>query len=97
MVTDAQLERLKDMIQDCNINFLLGSGLSAPYLRTLGNIEVLLTQVEQSALPDPAKEILRCSLYKVYFNDVMAKNMHVLNSDAAATEQCGRIRTFFGP
>lgn len=86
MVTDAQLERLKDVIQDCNINFLLGSGLSAPYLRTLGNIEVLLTQVEQSALPEPAKEILRCSLYKVYFNDVMAKNLAVLNSDAAATE-----------
>ncbi len=86
MVTDAQLERLKDVIQDCNLNFLLGSGLSSPYLRTLGNIEVLLTHIEQCALPDNQKEILRCSLYKLYFDDVMAKNLAILKSDAAAAD-----------
>lgn len=86
MVTDAQRERLKDVIQDCNLNFLLGSGLSSPYLRTLGSIEVLLTQVEQSALPEIEKEIIRCSLYKLYFDDVMAKNLAILESDQAAPD-----------
>jgi hypothetical protein len=86
MVTDAQLERLKDVIQDCNLIFLLGSGLSSPYLRTLGNIEILLTHVEQSNLPDTEKQILRCSLYKLYFDDVMAKNLAILKSDQAAAD-----------
>jgi hypothetical protein len=86
MVKDAQLERLKDVIQDCNLNFLLGSGLSSPYLRTLGSIEVLLTQVEQSVLPEVEKEIVRCSLYKLYFDDVMAKNLVILKSDQAAAD-----------
>jgi hypothetical protein len=86
MVTDAQLERVKDVIQDCNLNFLLGSGLSSPYLRTLGNIETLLTHVEQSKLPDTEKQILRCSLYKLYFDDVMAKNLAILKSDQAAAD-----------
>jgi hypothetical protein len=86
MVTDAQLERLKDVIQDCNLNFLLGSGLSSPYLRTLGSIEILLTHVEQSTLTDAEKQILRCSLYKLYFDDVMAKNLAILKSEQAPTD-----------
>ena len=33
--TDEKLNiiELKDIMQDCNINFLIGAGLSAPYLR----------------------------------------------------------------
>ena len=57
-----QLERLKDVIQDCNLNFLLGSGLSMPYIRTLGNIETLLTAVDRSSLPATQAQVVRCSL-----------------------------------
>lgn len=41
---------LKDwinIIQDCNISFLIGSGLSNPYFGTLGRIEVWLTELEK--------------------------------------------------
>jgi hypothetical protein len=41
MIAESQLEQIKNVIQDCNLNFLLGSGLSSPYLKTLGNIETL--------------------------------------------------------
>ena len=34
-----KLETLKDYVQSANINFLIGSGLSRPFLPTLGNIE----------------------------------------------------------
>jgi hypothetical protein len=94
MLTDAALERLRDVIQDCSLNFLLGSGLSAPYLRTLGNIETLLTQVEKSSLPEPQKQIIRCSLYKLYFDGVMAKNLAVLASEETAKEIRDAYRNF---
>ena len=38
---------LKDVVQDCNINFLLGSGMSMPYLSTLGKIERFLTELSE--------------------------------------------------
>ena len=79
-----QLERLKDVIQDCNLNFLLGSGLSMPYIRTLGNIETLLTAVDRSSLPATQAQVVRCSLYKLYFDQVMLRNKSILDKDAAA-------------
>jgi hypothetical protein len=76
---------IKDTIQDCNLNFLVGSGLSSPYLKTLGQIESLLKCVEDPALPDEYKTIIRCSLYKNYFDGVMSKNCEILR-DAAEAE-----------
>ena len=38
-MTNDELKYHKDIFQSCNINFLIGSGLSRPYLPTLGNIE----------------------------------------------------------
>ncbi len=40
------INKLKDLIQSSNINFLIGSGMSAPYLSTLGNVENLLTEID---------------------------------------------------
>ncbi len=79
-----QLDRLKDVIQDCNLNFLLGSGLSMPYIRTLGNIEALLTEADKCSLPSPEAQIVRCSLYKLYFEEVMLRNKAILAKDEAA-------------
>lgn len=83
-MNEAQLERLKDVIQDCNLNFLLGSGLSMPYIRTLGNIEQLLTAVDKSSLAANETRIVRCSLYKLYFDQVMLRNRSILEKNAAA-------------
>jgi hypothetical protein len=75
---------IKDTVQDCNLNFLLGSGLSSPYLKTLGQIEALLTSLEQRALQENQEKIIRCSLYRSYFDGVMSKNCKVLKDDADA-------------
>lgn len=40
-----EINILKDFVQSGNINFLIGSGLSYPYLPTLGNIEGQLSGV----------------------------------------------------
>lgn len=79
------IERLKDTIQDGNINFLLGSGLSSPYLGTLGNIEALLTELDAADINGDTKKVIRASLYRRYFTEVIQKNISILSSDPAST------------
>jgi hypothetical protein len=76
--------KLKGTVQDSNLNFLIGSGLSSPYLKTLGNIETLLTQLENASIEEVVRQILRCSLYKTYFDGVISKNRRVLEGDIEA-------------
>jgi hypothetical protein len=81
MITDANLNKtiLRDVIQDCNINFLFGSGMSTPYLSPLGGIEELLSKLEKESISDDKKKIIRVSLYKKYFDNVISKNIEVLD------------------
>jgi len=37
-----ELKNWIHIIQDCSINFFIGSGISSPYFSTLGKIEVWL-------------------------------------------------------
>jgi len=70
-----KLDTLKDYIQSANINFLIGSGLSRPYLSTLGNIENVLAALNiNSAIDERKKNIIAASVYKKYFEEVMQPN-----------------------
>lgn len=89
------IEKLKDTFQDCNINFLIGSGLSRPFLPTLGGIEMLLTELEdRNDLTTDTKKLIRASLYKKYFDSVIKENVKILNNDAVTEEVCGNYQTF---
>ena len=66
------IEKLKNIVQDCNINFLFGSGMSASYLKVLGSIEVLLTDANKIEDKEK-KKIIKSSLYKLYFDGVIEK------------------------
>lgn len=69
------IEELKNIIQDCNLNFLIGSGLSVPYFSTLGNIELLLTELNNNTtLNDNQKKIIRVSILGKYYDTVISKN-----------------------
>jgi len=70
-----KIENIKDLIQSCNINFLIGSGLSNPYLSTLGNIEKLLTEVNNNKPEKIIYEIIKASIYKTYFEHVISRNL----------------------
>ena len=74
------LDILKNTIQSCNINFLIGSGLSRDYLITLGNIESLLEELESAECEESIKNIIRASLFKKYFEEVMIKNVDIFHS-----------------
>lgn len=49
------IKELTYYIQSANINFLIGSGASRPYLATLGSIEKLLTRLN----PNRSLELTR--------------------------------------
>jgi len=87
LIASAQREKIRNIIQDCNLNFLIGSGLSCPYLNTLGSIETLLTALESIEMIDPLKKnTIKCSLYKHYFDGAMAKNLNILKPDALVNQ-----------
>lgn len=87
MDTD-QIKYHKDLLQSSNINFLIGSGLSRPFLPTLGNIETLITELDDRGdiAPDTNK-YLKASLFSKYFEKVMFPNKCILEKCAAADRQ----------
>lgn len=68
------IEKLKAFIQPANINFLIGSGLSCPYLTPLGDIETLLFELNKHTDSD-FTELVRGSIYKEYFEKVICPNL----------------------
>lgn len=89
------IDKIKDTIQDCNLNFLIGSGLSRPFLPTLGGIEILLTGLEdRDDIALETKKLIRASLYKKYFDTVIKDNTKILDSDAETKEVRDNYQTF---
>jgi len=74
-----QIETLKYYIQSANINFLYGSGLSKPYLSTLGSIEKWLTELNEKRQQNRERleyVIVEASILKLYFEAVMLPNLN---------------------
>ncbi len=78
-MNNTNLNEMRDIFQDCNINFLIGSGLSAPYLEILGDIETLLAALVDQRIEEKKEKIIAASLYKKYFDRVIVKNIDILN------------------
>ena len=79
---ELKYEDLKKIIESCHLNFLIGSGLSAPYLSILGNIEKLLSANESSGQPN---KIIESSIKKFYFDNCIKGNLALL--DLSIVEQ----------
>jgi len=92
------IDKLKNIVQDCNINFLFGSGMSAPYLSVLGSIEVLLTaanNIKNDNENENNKKIIKASLYKLYFDGVIEKNTKILEDDTSTQDLMQSYKGFF--
>lgn len=74
---EIKYEELKKIIESCHLNFLIGSGLSAPYLSILGSIEELLTANESSSQPN---KVIETSIKKFYFDRCIKGNLALLDS-----------------
>lgn len=73
-----ELTNWKNLFQDCNINFLIGSGLSNPFFGTLGQIEIWLTKLdENTSIDQDLKDFIKASLYGSYYQVAMKDNVDV--------------------
>jgi hypothetical protein len=62
-----EISKLKTYIQSANVNFLFGSGLSKPYLSTLGDIENWLTRLtKDTSLSNDVRKVIKASIYREY-------------------------------
>ena len=68
---------LIDYLQTANINFMIGSGASMPFLETLGGVEVWLTKLAQEGadLTEIQKKALKASIYRTYFDKAIGRNL----------------------
>lgn len=77
-----EINKLKTYIQSSNVNFLFGSGLSKPYLSTLGDIEKWLTDLENNtAISEDIKKVIKASIYKEYFTKVIFPNYNPITTN----------------
>jgi hypothetical protein len=88
------LKNIRDAFQDSNINFLVGSGASMPYLKTLNNIEKLLEILDKDDDGSDKYLIARVSIYKRFYDVVIDKNIDVLVDDPAASSVIQSYRTW---
>lgn len=72
------IQTLKSYIQSANVNFLIGSGCSRPFLSVLGNVEKWLTDLsEDKSISEISGKIIKASVYKAYFEGAILPN-HIM-------------------
>lgn len=86
---EERIDNFKNIIQDCNISFLIGSGLSVPFMKTLGGIETWLTGLEENKeINEELRQYIKASLYKSYFEVAMKGNIDIESYDCDSDVIC---------
>ncbi len=69
------IKELIQYIQSANINFMIGSGASRPYLATLGSIEEWLTRLADDKKSNKLEyDVVEASIYKAFYESVIRPN-----------------------
>lgn len=88
---------IRDFVQSGNINFLIGSGLSRPYLPVLGNIEKQMAAIKDA--PANQQTVLEAVLFKKYFEKVILPNREIYDKpkyDETLGYYCDFLNTWNG-
>lgn len=72
------MKNIKKTIDSANLNFLMGAGLSMPFLKILENIEKDLTEAEKIEDKDE-RDTKILELRKKYFTESMLGNLKIVN------------------
>ena len=80
-----EMNKFKEILQSCHLNFLIGSGTSRPFLGTLGVIETYLTQIDDE-LDGDFKTIAKVSVLKHYFDVAIKGNYNLLTNSFEKSE-----------
>ena len=70
-IDENTIKRIKKIVQDSNINFLIGSGMSQPYLKVLWDIEKILSDITK-------RDDEKTKAMKDYYEWVMLWNIKIL-------------------
>lgn len=90
-----KIKELIQYIQSANINFMIGSGASRPFLATLGSIETWLTQLADDRKREKAEYIVvEASIYKAFYETVIKPNHLISDLDVNYTETKNNYKTF---
>lgn len=93
-----KIEQIKSIIQSAHINFLIGSGVSRPYLNTLGSVETWLTELSNNPLDDEIKnDIVKCSILNEYLTGVIIPNLEKVINDNYDHYKNWIIKELIGP
>lgn len=71
------IQRLRTIIQDSHINFLIGAGTSAPFFAPLGEVENVLTELKAI---DSESWLARASVQGYFFENVIVPNLRLLDA-----------------
>lgn len=86
-----RIDKLKNIIQSSHINFLFGSGLSCPYLKTLNNIETWLTDTNKIK-EEKLCLLIQDNLFIMYVEEVMKP---CLRNNRVRREELSTIETAY--
>lgn len=71
-------ERLRTIVQDSHLNFLIGAGTPSSFFGLLGNVEEALTELANSTTDHEVKTLVRASIYAYFFDSVLTPNVKIV-------------------
>lgn len=71
------IERLRTIVQDSHLNFLIGAGSSVPFIAPLGDVENVLTELQGT---DDETVLARVSVQGYFFDRVLLPNLRLLDA-----------------
>ncbi|MGB3954799.1 MAG: hypothetical protein WBL05_05895 [Brooklawnia sp.] len=77
-------ERLRTIVQDSHLSFLIGAGTPSSFFGLLGNVEEALTELAESTADNDLKTVVRASIYAYFFDSVLVPNLKVVERHADA-------------
>lgn len=79
-------DRLRTIVQDSHLNFLIGAGTPSTFFGLLGNVEDALTDLSDSTADGNVKALVRASIQAYFFDSVIAPNLKVIERHMEAED-----------
>jgi hypothetical protein len=92
--SDLTPDRLRALLQDSHVNFLIGAGTPSAFFARLGNIEEALTDLSEANASAEVKALVRASIQGYFFENVLVPNLRVMRRDASARSVLKSYATF---
>jgi len=87
-------DRLRTIVQDSHLNFLIGAGTPSAFFARLGNIEQALTDLADFEAPAATKALVRASIQGYFFENVLVPNLKIVDRDPSAEVVLRSYATF---